>query len=98
MTLPGLEAADPERAAKTLEDQVAAILDLIAQHGNQPALLVAHSGANAPVSLVIDRPPEPVHGAVCVDSGPVATGSVVAPALAVEVEGHPLPPSDTPAQ
>jgi len=98
MTLPGLEAADPERAAKTLEDQVAAILDLIAQHGNQPALLVAHSGANAPVSLVIDRHPELVHGVVWVDSGPVASGSVFAPDLAVEVEEVPLPPFDTLAQ
>lgn len=98
MTLPGLDADDPERTAKTLDDQAAAILDLIAQHGNQPVVLVAHSGANAPVSLVIDRHPELVHPVVWVDSGPVATGTIFAADLPKDVEELPLPPFDSLAQ
>lgn len=98
MTLPGLDAHDPERATKTLDAQAEAILGVIAQHGNQPAILVAHSGANAPVSLVLDRYPELVHRVVWVDSGPVATGSVFAPDLPEELEELPLPPFDDLAQ
>lgn len=94
MTLPGLDGDDPERAAKTLEDQVAAILGVIAQHGNQPVCFVAHSGANAPVSLVIDRHPELVHRVVWVDSGPVANGSVFAPDFPEGLEELPLPSFD----
>lgn len=98
MTLPGLDAHDPERATKTLDAQAEAILGVITQHGNQPAILVAHSGANAPVSLVMDRYPELVHRVVWVDSGPVATGSVFAPDLPEELEELPLPPFDVLAQ
>ncbi len=94
MTLPGLDAHDPDRATKTLDAQAEAILGVITQHGGQPAILVAHSGANAPVSLVMDRHPELVHRVVWVDSGPVATGSVFAPDLPEELEELPLPPFD----
>lgn len=92
MTLPGLDADDPERAAKTLDDQAAAILSVIAEHGNRPVVLVAHSGANAPVSLVIERRPELVRRVVWVDSGPVAPGGAFAPDLPAEVEELVLPP------
>ena len=98
MTLPGLDAHDPERATKNLNAQAEAILGVIAQHGNQPAILVAHSGANAPVSLVMDRYPELVHRVVWVDSGPVATGTVFAPDLPEELKELPLPPFDVLAQ
>ncbi|MGX9900105.1 alpha/beta fold hydrolase [Arthrobacter sp. SA17] len=98
MTLPGLDAHDPERATKTLDAQAEAILGVITQHGNKPAILVAHSGANAPVSLVMDRHPELVHRVVWVDSGPVAAGSVFAPDLPEELEELPLPPFDVLAQ
>ncbi|WP_130175911.1 alpha/beta fold hydrolase [Cryobacterium sp. SO1] len=101
MTLPGLDGDDPERAAKTLDDQAAAILDVIArlgESGDQPSIIVAHSGANAPVSLVLDRHPERVHRVVWVDSGPVAPGSVYAPDLPEGVQELPLPPFDVLAQ
>ncbi|MHA7238905.1 alpha/beta fold hydrolase [Arthrobacter sp. TMS1-12-1] len=101
MTLPGLDGDDPERAAKTLDDQAAAVLDVFARLGvseDQPATLVAHSGANAPASLVLDRHPELVHRVVWVDSGPVATGSAFAPDLPEEVEELPLPSFDVLAQ
>lgn len=96
MTLPGLDADDPGRAATTLDDQAAAILDALAQLGaaDQPAILVAHSGANAPVSLVLDRHPGLVHRMVWVDSGPVAAGSVFGAEIPAELVELPLPPFD----
>lgn len=98
MTLPGLDADDPARATKTLDDQAEAILGVISQQGDQPVVLVAHSGANAPVSLVMDRHPELVHRVVWVDSGPVATGNVSAPDFSVELNELPLPSFDVLAQ
>ncbi|MFJ6002834.1 alpha/beta fold hydrolase [Arthrobacter sp. NPDC092385] len=99
MTLPGLDGDDPERAAKTLDDQAAAVLDVITRLAvDQPVTLVAHSGANAPVSLVLDRHPELVHRVVWVDSGPVATGSVFAPDLPEGLAELPLPSFDVLAQ
>lgn len=95
MTLPGLDRDDPDRATRTLDDQAAAILDLFAGlgvSGDQPATIVAHSGANFPVSLVLDRHPELVSRVVWVDSGPVATDSVFAPDLPEGLEELPLPP------
>ena len=90
MTLPGLDAADPERASRTLDDQAAAI-EQVAASEEHPVVIVAHSGANAPVSLVLDHHPELVRRVVWVDSGPVAPGSVFAPDCADEL---PLPPFD----
>lgn len=101
ITLPGLDGDDPARAAKTLVDQAAAIEDVFTQAGvskDQPATLVAHSGANAPVSLVLDRHPELVHRVVWVDSGPVASGSAFAPGLPDDVEELELPSFDVLAQ
>jgi pimeloyl-ACP methyl ester carboxylesterase len=101
MTLPGLDGDDPGRAAKTLDDQAAAVLDVISQlgaSGDHPATLVAHSGANAPVSLVLDRHPELVHRVVWVDSGPVAPGSAFGPGIPEELAELPLPPFDVLAQ
>lgn len=98
VTLPGLDPADPERATRTLDAQATHILETITQSGSQSAVLVAHSGANAPVSLVMDQHPELVHRVVWVDSGPVGSGSVFAPDLPAEVAEVPLPPFDILAQ
>ncbi|OMQ16201.1 esterase [Modestobacter sp. VKM Ac-2676] len=97
MTLPGLDEQDPERSSRTLDDQAAAIEQVMARAGvceDQPAVLVAHSGANAPVSLVLDRHPELVHRVVWVDSGPVAPGGVFAPDMPDALQELPLPPFD----
>lgn len=98
MTLPGLDPHDSERTAKTLADQAEAILDVISRHGNRPSILVAHSGANAPVSLVLDRHPELVRRVVWVDSGPVAADSVFAPGFPDGLTELPLPSFDVLAQ
>ena len=101
LTLPGLDAGDPDRASRTLDEQAAAVLDVLTRHGvseDQPAIIVAHSGANFPVSLVLDRHPELVRRVVWVDSGPVANRSVFAQDLPVEVEQLPLPSFDALAQ
>ncbi|MFS3128799.1 alpha/beta fold hydrolase [Nocardioides sp. Bht2] len=94
MTLPGLDDTDPRRTAKTLDDQVAAIRSVVAQHGDRPVVLVAHSGANAPVSLILDRHPELVARVVWIDSGPVAHGSVFAPDFPEGLDELPLPSFD----
>ena len=94
LTLPGLDEDDADRTTRTLDDQAAAILNTIVRQGAQPVVLVAHSGANAPVSLVLDRHPELVHRVVWVDSGPVADGSAFAPDFPAEVDELPLPPFD----
>ncbi|WP_461169429.1 alpha/beta fold hydrolase [Arthrobacter sp. Z1-15] len=101
VTLPGLDGDDPHRAAKTLDDQVAAVLEVFARLGvseGQPAVIVAHSGANFPVSLVLDRHPGLVQRVVWVDSGPVSAGSAFAPDFPDGVEGLPLPSFDVLAQ
>ena len=92
MTLPGLDSADHARASRTLDDQAASIERAMSQAGasaERPVIIVAHSGANAPVSLVLDRHPELVRRVVWVDSGPVAPGTVFAPD---DVDELPLPP------
>lgn len=74
VTLPGVDEDDPDRAERTLEDQAAALLTLLehaAQDEEQSVVLVAHSGANRPVSLVLDRRPELVRRIIWVDSGPI---------------------------
>ena len=73
LTLPGLDPEDPSRTSRTLDEQTAAITDAVTGLG-KPVTLVAHSGANFPVSQVLDRHPELIHRMVWVDSGPVGPG------------------------
>ncbi|MGO1884208.1 MAG: alpha/beta fold hydrolase [Citricoccus sp.] len=94
ITLPGLEETDLERASRTLDDQVAALERVIAHAADsdgESVVLVAHSGANAPVSVVLDRHPELVRRVVWVDSGPVASGRAFAPGTPEDLEELPLP-------
>ncbi|MDR0488951.1 MAG: alpha/beta fold hydrolase [Propionibacteriaceae bacterium] len=96
LTLPGLDPQDPERSSRTLDDQATAIEDALRQAvdaAKQSAVLVAHSGANVPVSLVLDRCPELVCHMVWVDSGPAAPGSIFASGTTDLVE-MPLPDFD----
>ena len=90
LTLPGLDPEDPARTSRTLDEQAAAIADVVTRLG-EPVTLVAHSGANFPVSLVLDRHPELIHRMVWVDSGPVGPGSVFLPGFPEDAVELPLP-------
>ncbi|WP_125100669.1 alpha/beta fold hydrolase [Leucobacter chromiireducens] len=94
LTLPGLDPADPLRADRTLSEQVAAIRTAIEAQGaagRRPVTIAAHSGANAPVSLLLDQFPALVQRVIWVDSGPVGPGTVFAPDLPAGVAELPLP-------
>ena len=78
LTLPGLDPPDPQRAARTLDDQAEAIAGMLDQLGGD-VVLVGHSGANGPVSLVLDRHPELIRRVIWVDSGPMANDGAFAP-------------------
>lgn len=96
LTLPGLDPHDPDRATRTLDDQTAAVEDAVraAAGAGRPVVLVAHSGANAPVSLLLDRHPDLVAHVVWVDSGPAAPGTVFAPGAPADLVELPLPGLD----
>lgn len=91
LTLPGLDETDTDRLTRTLDDQVAAI-EQAATSSSGPVVIVAHSGANAPVSLVLDRHPELVSRVIWVDSGPATSGVAFAPDFPEDTEGLSLPP------
>lgn len=91
LTLPGLDETDPDRLTRTLDEQVAAI-EQTASSNSGPVVIVAHSGANAPVSLVLDRHPELVSRVIWVDSGPATSGVAFAPDFPEATEGLSLPP------
>lgn len=93
LTLPGLDQTDPERSFRTLDEQAATIEQALTADG-EPKVIVAHSGANGPVSLGVDRHPELVRRVIWVDSGPVASGTTFAPDLPEDTEDLPLPPFD----
>lgn len=93
LTLPGLDPTDPERSSRTLDEQAASIEQALSSD-REPVVIVAHSGANAPVSLVLDRHPELVRRVIWVDSGPVAPGTAFAPDFPEGAEGLALPPFD----
>lgn len=93
LTLPGLDPQDPDRISRTLEEQAEAIHAAVVEAGD--VVLVGHSGANGPVSIVLDRNPELIRRVVWVDSGPVSDGSAFAPDLPDAVAQLPLPDWDT---
>lgn len=90
VTLPGLESADTDRSEITIEDHAAAVAKAIAASPSVP-ILVAHSGAGAVASVVLDRDPESVRRVVYVDSGPASDGWVYDPSLAEDAVEIPLP-------
>ncbi|MGO4690916.1 alpha/beta fold hydrolase [Glaciibacter sp. 2TAF33] len=91
LTLPGLDETDTDRVTRTLDDQVAAI-EQAATGSSGPVVIVAHSGANAPASLVLDRHPELVSRVIWVDSGPATSGVAFAPDFPEDMEELSLPP------
>lgn len=69
ITLPGLESADTDRSAISMDDHVAAICEAVRAAG-RPVVLAVHSGAGAPGYAVTDRIPELIAAMVYVDTGP----------------------------
>ncbi|MEB4616151.1 alpha/beta fold hydrolase [Leucobacter sp. M11] len=100
LTLPGLDPSDPERASRTLADQVAALAEATAAaraRGGQ-AVLVVHSGAGFPASALLDRDPGAVDRVIYVDSGPSTSGEAYDADFPAERPELPLPEfSDLPA-
>ena len=96
VTLPGLDPDDPDRASATIEDQAEALATLVGavRTGDRRPVLVVHSGANAPASLLLDRDPGSVERIVYVDSGPVADGAVGDPEAPADLRELPLPHFD----
>ncbi|HEY2551790.1 MAG TPA: alpha/beta hydrolase [Streptosporangiaceae bacterium] len=92
VTLPGLDPGDPDRASRTVTDQADDLQAHVASaaSGEVRPVLVVHSGAGSPASVLLDRDPGAVTRIVYVDSGPSADGSAFDPAFSAQQ--HPLPP------
>ncbi|KNX38939.1 alpha/beta fold hydrolase [Luteipulveratus halotolerans] len=90
LTLPGLDPDDPQRFSATLVQQADAVSAAV-KAASPPVVLVAHSGAGAVASLVLDRDPGSVARVVYVDSGPSSDGSAFDASLPAEVTELPLP-------
>ena len=94
VTLPGLDPEDPDRASTTVAQQAHALrtaIDTAAADGS-PVVLVAHSGAGYPTSLLLDQDPTTVARVIYVDSGPSADGSAINASVPPETDEVPLPP------
>ena len=93
---PGLDPDDAERATRTLDDQAEALRAAVAAASadGSAVVLVAHSGAGAPVSLFLDQHPTAVSRVVYVDSGPSTDGSAFDADFPVDQEESELPPFD----
>ncbi|MFK5583386.1 alpha/beta fold hydrolase [Serinicoccus sp. LYQ131] len=85
LTLPGQGADDPNRAVVGPQDQADAIIAALDPAASR-RVLVAHSGAAIPATLVLDQRPDLVDHAVWVDTAPVADGS----AMDADLEGDAL--------
>lgn len=96
LTLPGLDPDDAERASRTLDDQADALREAVAAASadGRAVVLVAHSGAGAPVSLFLDQHPTAVSRVVYVDSGPSSDGSAFDPDFPADQAESELPPFD----
>ena len=94
VTLPGLNPDDLHRASTTVADQADALRSAVdaAAAGGRAVVLVAHSGAGLPTSVLLDRDPTAVARVVYVDSGPSSNGSTFDASVPPERDEVPLPP------
>ncbi|MDH6703914.1 pimeloyl-ACP methyl ester carboxylesterase [Kitasatospora sp. MAA19] len=74
VTLPGVAERAGDAGPIGLAEHVAALADLLVREDLWEVVLVAHSGACAPVGGVADRMPERIRRVVYLDSGPVVDG------------------------
>ncbi|MEV6772970.1 alpha/beta hydrolase [Nocardia sp. NPDC051030] len=86
ITLPGLDADDPERLSATLETQAQAIVEA----ADEPTVLVAHSGGGAAAYLATDLAQERFSRVIYIDSAPVPEGHALIPKLGARPD-FPLP-------
>jgi pimeloyl-ACP methyl ester carboxylesterase len=91
VTLPGLDSPATNRATIRLHDHVDAVLEALESFDAQP-ILVAHSGAGAVATAVLDTVPDRIARVIYVECGPVVDGAIAQPELAPEVVELPLPP------
>ncbi|MEU4117320.1 alpha/beta fold hydrolase [Kitasatospora sp. NPDC028055] len=77
VSLPGLAERAGEQGDFGLEEHIADLADLLVREDLWDVLLVAHSGACAPVGGVADRMPERIRRVAYLDSGPMADGGSV---------------------
>ncbi|WP_316520425.1 alpha/beta fold hydrolase [Kitasatospora brasiliensis] len=77
VSLPGLGERAGEKGEFGLEEHIADLAELLVREDLREVVLVAHSGASAPVGGVADRMPERIRRVVYLDSGPMADGSSV---------------------
>ncbi|MEU6970698.1 alpha/beta fold hydrolase [Kitasatospora aureofaciens] len=77
VSLPGLAERACEQGDFGLEDHIADLAELLVREDLWDVVLVAHSGACAPVGGVADRMPERIRRVVYLDSGPMADGASV---------------------
>jgi pimeloyl-ACP methyl ester carboxylesterase len=76
LTPPGLEAADTDRSAITLQDHVDAVVARI-DAADGPVVLVGHSGGGTVIAGAADARPDRVARAIYVDSGPAGDGGII---------------------
>ncbi|MGW3076320.1 alpha/beta fold hydrolase [Kitasatospora sp. NPDC001132] len=77
VSLPGVGERATEEGEFGLEDHIADLAALVVREDLSDVVLVAHSGAAAPVGGVADRMPERIRRVVYLDSGPLADGTSV---------------------
>lgn len=90
LTLPGLEAADADRAGIGLRDHVDAVITAVDAAG-VPVVLVGHSGAGAMIHAAADARPDRITRAIYVDSVPLGEGGFVTDDFAPVGDSVPLP-------
>lgn len=73
LTLPGLEPDHPARGEVTLDDHAEAIAAAL-DRGADRRVLVVHSGAALPGTMVLDRHPDLIDHVVFVDTAPARDG------------------------
>ncbi|MFI8458988.1 alpha/beta fold hydrolase [Kitasatospora sp. NPDC085464] len=77
VSLPGVAERAVESGGFGLEDHIADLADLLVREDLWEVVLVAHSGAAAPVGGLADRMPERMRRVVYLDSRPMPDGSSV---------------------
>lgn len=94
VTLPGLDPDDRHRVSRSTADQVDSLRSAVRAAGvdGSSVVLVVHSGAGFPSSVLLDQDPTAVARIIYVDSGPSADGSAFDASVPPDRREVPLPP------